>query len=510
MMTNCTKAIILARVSSKEQEEQGSSIPAQVDRLMQYAQKMGFQVLKSYELTESSTKDNRKKFEKLLKLVEEQNEPIAIVTDTVDRLQRSFKESVELDLLRKTGKIELHFNRENLVIHRDSNSSEIMRWDMAVMFAKMYVLQLSDNVKRSNQKKREMGEWCGPAPIGYQNITRENGRKDIILDPERAPHVKKCFEMYASGNQTFQSIAKQMRKDGFTSPKSGNPRTKGQMQEMIANPFYYGMMEVKGKLYKHKYPSLIEKWVYDKCEDLREGRNQNSVKYKSKDFCFRSLLNCGQCGCTITLDETVKPNGTIYRYCKCPNTKGSCKGQKPIRIEVLLEQMEKLLDELKVPEHLLEEITLELKKGHETESEIYKNNLNRLHLELDKLKKRKDTAYLDRLDGRITTDEYDNIVATFQADEQDIQEELTDATKQDNTFLNSSLMVLDLAQKAGQLFKDASETKKHKILNLVTSNLSLKNGVLVYDLREPFDVLLNLSKTKEWLPGSDSNRRPIG
>ena len=506
MMTNCTKAIILARVSTKEQEEQGSSIPAQVSRLNQYAQKMGFEILKAYELTESSSQDNRKKFEKLLKLIYEQTEPIAIVTDTVDRLQRSFKESVELDTLRKAGKIELHFNREGLVIHQQSNSSEIMRWDMAVMFAKMYVLQLSDNVKRSNLKKWENGEWCGVAPIGYLNKTLPNGRKDIVLDPVRAPLVKKAFELYASGNYTFRSIAKVMREAGLTTQRSNQARTKGQMQGMLANPFYYGIMAVKDKHFPHRYPPIIEKWVYDKCQDIREGRNQNHVKFNSKEYSFRGILKCGQCEGSITLDETRKPNGTVYRYCKCPNAKGTCKGQKPMRIEALHKQMIAILDLLKVPEDALDEITLELKKGYETESTIYKNNRNRLHLELEKIQKRKDMTYLDRLDGRIATDEYDKLVTRFKSEELDLQEELTEASHKDETFLNSSLAVLDLAQRAGQIFREASETRKQQLLTLVTSNLRLKNGKLVYDLAEPFDVLLSLSETKEWLPGLDSNQ----
>ena len=509
-MTNCSKAIILARVSSKDQEEQGTSIPAQVSRLAQYAQKLNFELLKTYELTESSSKDNRAKFEKLLKTVRDSTEPIAIVTDTVDRLQRSFKESVELDDLRKQGKIELHFNRENLVIHKDSNSSEIMRWDMAVMFAKMYVLQLSDNVKRSNQKKWELGEWCGPAPIGYLNVTLKNGRKDIVLDEERAPLVKKCFELYASGNYTFRSLAKQMKSDGLTTPKSGKFRTKGQIQEMLYNPFYYGMMLVKEKLHKHHYKPIIEKWIFDKCEAIREGRNQNSVKYASKDFSFRGILKCGSCQGSITLDETRKPSGKVFRYCRCPNAKGFCKGQKPVRIEKLQDQVFDLLETLVMSDPILDEIIVELKKGQETESEIYKINLDRLHLELEKIKKRKDTAYLDRLDGRITTDEYDKLVARFMNEEHDIQDELKESTRVDNGFLESSLTVLELAQNASRYFQEASEAKKQQILNLVLWNLQLKDGKLVYELRPPFDILLNASKTQEWLPGSDSNRRPSG
>ena len=91
-------------------------------------------------------------------------------------------------------------------------------------------------------------------------------------------------------------------------------------------------------------------------------------------------------------------------------------------------------------------------------------------------------------------------------EEQDTQE----AARVDNGFLESSLTVLELAQSASQYFQEASEPKKQKILNLVLSNLQLKSDKLVYKLREPFDILLNASKTQEWLPRSDSNRRPIG
>lgn len=89
-----------------------------------------------------------------------------MIVECVDRLQRSFKESVLIDDFRKQDKVEIHFIRENLVVHRDSNSSEIQRWDLAVFLAKSFVLQISDNVKRTNEYKIIHGEWIGKAPIG--------------------------------------------------------------------------------------------------------------------------------------------------------------------------------------------------------------------------------------------------------------------------------------------------------------------------------------------------------
>lgn len=95
--------------------------------------------------------------------------------ETIDRLQRDYKESVILDELRKKGKVRIFFIRENLIIDQNSNSADIMRWDIGVFVAKQYVSQLRDNVLRSIGEKRKDGEWSGKAPIGYLNINKDDG-----------------------------------------------------------------------------------------------------------------------------------------------------------------------------------------------------------------------------------------------------------------------------------------------------------------------------------------------
>ena len=171
------KSIILSRVSTKEQAEEGQSIPAQTRRLTEYVERKQLESWKVFEITESSTHDSRKKFDEVLDIIRKSKEPFALVVETVDRLQRSFKESVVLDDLRKEGKIEIHFVRENLVLTKSANSSQLLQWDMAVMFARSYVLQLSDNVKRSFDQKLKNGEWIGQAPIGYLNTKNDEDRQ---------------------------------------------------------------------------------------------------------------------------------------------------------------------------------------------------------------------------------------------------------------------------------------------------------------------------------------------
>src|SRR6266576_4757483 len=162
------KAIILARVSTKEQEE-GYSIAAKRQRLAEYCARKGLDVIRTFELIESSTRGERKEFTGMLDFAKAQNQMIAIVADAVDRFQRSFKESVLIDELIRKEQVELHFYREGMIIGKGATPTDIMRWDFSVMGAKSYVLNLSENVRRSLDYKRRNGEWGGKAPLGYLN-----------------------------------------------------------------------------------------------------------------------------------------------------------------------------------------------------------------------------------------------------------------------------------------------------------------------------------------------------
>lgn len=101
-MNKASTAVILARVSTKEQE-QGYSIDAQKQRLEEYCLHKDLDVIQIFEITESSNITNRKKFMNMISFVKKQKGVIAIVVDKVDRLQRSFNEYPILDeLIKKT------------------------------------------------------------------------------------------------------------------------------------------------------------------------------------------------------------------------------------------------------------------------------------------------------------------------------------------------------------------------------------------------------------------------
>ncbi|WP_425360551.1 recombinase family protein [Candidatus Tisiphia endosymbiont of Ceraclea dissimilis] len=59
MTDKATNAIILVRVSTREQEE-GHSIEAQKYRLVEYCQRKNLEVIKTFEIIESSSRGDRK------------------------------------------------------------------------------------------------------------------------------------------------------------------------------------------------------------------------------------------------------------------------------------------------------------------------------------------------------------------------------------------------------------------------------------------------------------------
>ena len=84
------KAIIFARVSTQEQETDGHSLDVQIAKLREYCNRNNLEVIKEYEIVESSTKGERPEFHKMIDFVNEQKGQISLVCDKVDRLQRSF------------------------------------------------------------------------------------------------------------------------------------------------------------------------------------------------------------------------------------------------------------------------------------------------------------------------------------------------------------------------------------------------------------------------------------
>lgn len=471
------KAIILARVSSKEQED-NNSIPAQVRRLKEYAQRVNLTVIEICQLVESSTKSNRAKFSEIIHQIKHSKQITALVTDTIDRLQRDFRESVQLDELIKAGKLELHFVRENLVINQRSNSADILRWDMGVIFAKSYVTQLSDNVKRSQEEKIKNGEWLSKAPFGYTNIRLDN--RAWIEPDKNASIVALMFRNYASGTYSIRTLRTWLVNE------YGINKSISQINNILKNPFYYGKMKIKDMLYPHKYKTIISSSLYNSAQQIMVGTSKTTGKHAGHTFLYKNMLACGTCGCRIT-PEAHK--GHVYY--RCTQSKGS-HGAKYTREEAITCQIENAIRNVQPTEQQCNEILSALKKAYDDQESMKSSTRKYLTAELAQMESRIDRIFDAYIDGDISKEEHRAKRSECNAQKEKLEHKLASVDTASNEWYNTAIAVMELVRDAPLIFKQSSEVKqKQHLLKVLFLNLELNNGSLLYKYNKPFDSMAN-------------------
>lgn len=500
------KAIILARVSTEEQKEAGNSLPAQQARLRSYIERsQTLKLDKEFIFDESAYKEHRAEFEEVVKYVSSFKEVVAFCCDKVDRLTRDFLIGLPaLEKLRRDGKIELHFPSDNLVLHKDSPATDLFHFNIAVSLAQYYSNAISDNVKRANENKIRNGEWAGWAPIGYLNIEDEQGNKSIEIDPVRSSYIIRIFELYATGNHSMRQIKDEMNKMGLKSKsKSPKPVTVSMVNHILNNPFYYGMMRIKGELYPHKYPLLISKDLFDKAQEVSNKWHKKPFKYASKPFIFRGLIKCADCGCTIT-PETSK--GHIYY--SCTNYHKKHEKRLYVKESELLEPIYCLLDNIKLNDEQIAELTEDLKKSTQAENHFFMGTMKELRKDYDKLENRISKLSDDKYDGSITNDFYNKKFKEYTESQSKIMSEINKHDKADKEYYLTADRVLNLAKRAREIFESSEPQEKRQLLNYLLQNLELKGKNLVFKAKTPFDTVLLANTCSNWLPGPDSNRQP--
>jgi DNA invertase Pin-like site-specific DNA recombinase len=185
------RAVIYVRVSSKEQEKEGFSIPAQLKLLKEYAAANGFAVAQEYVDVETAKQTGRAAFGEMVTFLKANRTVRAMLVEKTDRLYRNLKDWVTVDEL----DVEMHFPKEGVVLSRESRSSEKFMHGIKVLMAKNYIDNLSEETRKGMTEKAEQGFWPSAAPLGYRNVTRADGRKIIEPDEIAAPPIRKLFEL---------------------------------------------------------------------------------------------------------------------------------------------------------------------------------------------------------------------------------------------------------------------------------------------------------------------------
>src|SRR3989339_825692 len=348
--------------------------------------------------------------------------------------------------------------------------------------SKYYIDNLSENVKRGLRQKVRRGEQSGVAITGYLN---DKVNHKIIPDPERFPLVRKLFEIYATGEHSLKDLRNKMTSLGLIS-RNGKVFTISNIQMFLKNPFYYGAFIFNGELYQGSHKPAIAKKLFDKCQEVMKTK-AHKMKRGQKEYAFRLLLKCGECGCSIT-SETHKG----HNYYRCTKKKDHC-SQKYIREELLAEQISNIIQKVSLPSAWTKKMITGLDKEKEknVQAEItFAQNLRTQILEhektLDKL--------LDlRLSSAISTGEYAAKKQKILNQKIEISEKLKAFERKGNRWLELCKNFILTANQAQIAALRGNFSEKKNFLKKIGSNPLLRERLVFVEYKNPWKLLENSS-----------------
>jgi len=400
------KAILLARVSTEEQKEAGNSLPAQRKRLEDYCKRKNYTITKVYEFDESAYKKNRKQFDEFVEHLLNTKEPLIACIDKVDRLSRDvFDTRINL-LFHKAvgGDIELHFVSEGQIINKDINATTKFGFNINLSLANYFSDAIRDNVKRAQEEMRREGKVLSRAPYGYKNARTDDDKQEVIVNRVKAEKILQLYTLYSGGNYSIGKLS------DYSQDNWGEKIPTSTIERILADKFYIGINTYKktGQEYNHPYEQIIPKYLFDKVQEVKEGKTNFKGKNKTtpNHFYSGSIIKCSVCGCALSPEYKSKIKKTMYR---CTQSKGK-HNAKYVMEDVLTEQLATAFSYLTVTDEISEKILEGLKTLNENKfyfTEEKKDELNKGKTALNKSLQIATNKYLNG-NTSITDKEYED------------------------------------------------------------------------------------------------------
>jgi site-specific DNA recombinase len=214
------QAILYARVSTKDQEREGYSIPAQLKFLREYAQNHELNILREFVDVETAKISGRKHFGEMVRFLRDHKTCRIVLVEKTDRLYRNFRDCVTLEDL----DVEIHLPKEGQVISKDSKSQAKLVHGIQLVIARNYIENLRDEVRKGMREKAAQGIYPSRPPLGWM------------------------FELYATGSYSLAGLCQLFRTE------CGKVFSKWHLEKLIKNRFYIGTYQWEGKNYRQELP----------------------------------------------------------------------------------------------------------------------------------------------------------------------------------------------------------------------------------------------------------------
>lgn len=537
MRQSSTQYIVYTRKSTDDQENQKNSLPYQVEENLKYARANGLAIATTnipgvmdkgviqekhsgYATSDIKLNDagqvvydiERPKFQRMAQALLKR-EFKGVICLCWDRISRNEQDGLLIKKMMDSG-VDVRFVQATY----DKSSAGALHRDIDGMFSQHYSRVISEKVRNTFDKFRREGRCLGPAPIGYL----DQGSACKPFDPIRAPLVRRIFDLYATGEWSFQQLAHWASQQGLTTKPSRYRRSRHEMsiddgserpqvskpvisktiEHMLANPFYIGIHKDKyGNSRQCKHAPLVATQVFQKVQNAMAKRNVGIHPVAKAFFSYRALLRCSDCGRSYS---PYQQKGITYYRSAC---KKYC-SNKTVNLTstAIDEAIAAKLDDMCFTDQELAEIDAGAKAGLDHIAEKRTGELadldrerNRIFADLDYLKKNKITLLRT---AATTAEEFALDVARLETELEEIYAKMEVYKEAESDMLQFVLTFSELVKAAGQRYRDALDSDKYEITTTVFSELNFGNGIFEFTAHDGFSAVFSrASTTKNTQPG---------
>jgi site-specific DNA recombinase len=318
------KAALYIRVSTDKQAEEGFSMEAQHDILMQLVERKGLQLYKVYsDPGVSGGSFKRPGIQLLLKDMKDKKFDTVIV-HKLDRLSRN--QGDLYGFINLINKLDVRF-----IIAAQGDQEIDTKGPMGKAFllfsgiwAEVYLDNLREETLKGLTKKIEKGgRHMSRPPLGY---TYDSNHELVILESE-AKLVREVFQMYLSGVGR-NKIAAHM--NTFSRMKEGGKWDAKGIKTIVSNPTYAGYNHFKPshwaddkRIIKNgDHEAIISEEDFRAARKIRERRNRGEMSNNSYEYAYGGILKCGRCGANFngnSRKHKLVGEEKVYKGYRCHN-----------------------------------------------------------------------------------------------------------------------------------------------------------------------------------------------
>ncbi|HET6844956.1 MAG TPA: recombinase family protein [Candidatus Angelobacter sp.] len=226
-------AVVYVRVSTEEQASAAHNLPAQEKKCLDYCQRNGLEPLKILSDAESGRTADRPQFQAMVQFCRDNREKVShVVVADLSRFARSVLDQAKALETFALLNIKLCSVDES---HIDGTAAGKLASNIHGAFNQFFSDSLSERTRFRMAEAVRAGRFPWPAPIGYLN----SGGGVLKVDPERAPLVRRAFELAAQGSHATDAIRRTLGALGLRT-KRGQELPRQTFHAMLRNELYAG------------------------------------------------------------------------------------------------------------------------------------------------------------------------------------------------------------------------------------------------------------------------------